>query len=315
MSKFKVGDKVRVKTFLVRPCLWNAAGKMDKWMGKIVTIRLCLSNSSYSIAEEPRWIFREDDFDSEVLREFIVIRRDGSDVIASHKRGDEIVKTAKAKCAPSDEFNFETGAKLAFDRLVGREEPKPKTAATAPKFKVGDRVMHIVSGAGTIERVVQVMCVTIYLIKLDTGSFVSAFEHLLSPAPAPQPASKFKVGDRVACDYGEGVLEKIDFSFAPKVPYGIKCKSGWFHWAAERELSPAPESKYYTGKVFAVRTSSDFCGNEITNRRNGHVFEIKDGYLVKDYSEYGVTNTSIPFKSFFDFCNSHFCTEWQEVKE
>jgi len=260
MSKFKVGDKVRVRVYPKHPSLWDFEERMDGFMGKTVTISSTTDSPvfQYHIAEDgEKWWWRTEDFESISEREFIVIRRDGSDVIASHKRGDEIVKTAKAKCAPSDEFNFDTGAKLAFDRLVGREEPKPKTAATAPKFKVGDRVVQIVSGEGTIERVVQVMCVTIYLIKLDTGSFVSAFEHLLSPAPEP---------------------------------------------------------KYYTGKVFAVRTLSD--GLEFPGRvaRNGRIFEIINGKLVENGAKYGL-DTSELYGSFLEFCCTNNLTEWAEVKE
>lgn len=37
--KLKIGMKVRVKRFPERPARWNSAGLMDKWMGRIVTIR------------------------------------------------------------------------------------------------------------------------------------------------------------------------------------------------------------------------------------------------------------------------------------
>lgn len=56
----------------------------------------------------------------------IILYRDGKTVRAVDKRNG---RTAEAKCSPSDEFNFITGAKLAFERL------------TTPKFKVGDIVI------------------------------------------------------------------------------------------------------------------------------------------------------------------------------
>ena len=40
--RFKAGDKVIVKSFSRRPMHWNSKGNMDKWMGKVVTIRSSL---------------------------------------------------------------------------------------------------------------------------------------------------------------------------------------------------------------------------------------------------------------------------------
>lgn len=54
----------------------------------------------------------------------VTIRREGNAIFAIC--GD---KTAKAVCSPDDEFDYITGAKLAFERLI------------APKFKVGDKII------------------------------------------------------------------------------------------------------------------------------------------------------------------------------
>lgn len=48
----------------------------------------------------------------------IVITTDGVTTTAKMYDGKNVVKTATAKCSPDDEFNFETGAKIAFDRLI-----------------------------------------------------------------------------------------------------------------------------------------------------------------------------------------------------
>lgn len=37
--ELKVGQKVRIKTYNRRPVYWNSSGKMDKYMGKVVTVR------------------------------------------------------------------------------------------------------------------------------------------------------------------------------------------------------------------------------------------------------------------------------------
>lgn len=57
----------------------------------------------------------------------IIITTDGKTTTARMFDGKELIKSAEAKCHPDDEFDFETGAKVAFDRLVEREEKvKPK---------------------------------------------------------------------------------------------------------------------------------------------------------------------------------------------
>ena len=59
-------------------------------------------------------------------QEKIIIYRDGQKVIALDKHTGE---KAEAKCAPSDTFDFEIGARIAFDRLIPEKtpvEPEPK---------------------------------------------------------------------------------------------------------------------------------------------------------------------------------------------
>lgn len=57
----------------------------------------------------------------------IVITTDGKTTTARMFEGKKLIKSAEAKCHPDDGFDFETGAKVAFDRLVEREEKvKPK---------------------------------------------------------------------------------------------------------------------------------------------------------------------------------------------
>lgn len=66
-----------------------------------------------------------------LVNQKIVITVDGTTTLARLYDGNKVVKTAEAKCNPSDEFNFETGASLAFERLYTKEEHK---------LKVGDKV-------------------------------------------------------------------------------------------------------------------------------------------------------------------------------
>lgn len=53
------------------------------------------------------------------LLEKIVITTDGKITTAKLYDGKKFVKKAKASCSPEDEFNFDTGALIAFSRLIG----------------------------------------------------------------------------------------------------------------------------------------------------------------------------------------------------
>lgn len=70
--------------------------------------------------------------------ETIVIYRNDNKVVALDKTTGE---KAEAKCNPADEFDFRTGAKLAFDRLMG-EDVKPDNGVreVKRKAKVGEYI-------------------------------------------------------------------------------------------------------------------------------------------------------------------------------
>lgn len=57
----------------------------------------------------------------------IIITADSKTTTARLFDGKSLIKSADAKCHPDDKFDFEIGTKIAFDRLVDREEKvKPK---------------------------------------------------------------------------------------------------------------------------------------------------------------------------------------------
>lgn len=73
----------------------------------------------------------------------IVITTDGMETVAKLYDGKKIIKHATAKCSPDDEFNFETGAKIAFERLIEETIAEEKPIEKKPKLKieVGKRYM------------------------------------------------------------------------------------------------------------------------------------------------------------------------------
>lgn len=70
----------------------------------------------------------------------IVITTNGKEVLARLYGGNKVIKTATAKCSPEDTFNFETGAKLAYDRLM---TTTPSAEVETSKYKAGDKVKVI----------------------------------------------------------------------------------------------------------------------------------------------------------------------------
>ncbi len=149
--KFKVGDKVRVVRNDVNR---NARDVIIGAVGVIKYIDTCYTklpyavefreentecNSCFGHCREKRGYWCCDEMLELVERkpnECIVIYRKDYDVIALDKRTG---KKAVAKCSPDDEFDFNIGAKLAFERLEALEKQDEE-------IKVGDLVKVVDCG-------------------------------------------------------------------------------------------------------------------------------------------------------------------------
>lgn len=124
--KFKVGDRVKVKKNTVIPNI--------RTVGECGTVKKLLTDNYYSVEfdkfvdghdccgyakEGHGWNCAEDALDLvKHQNETIVIYRNDNKVVALDKTTGE---KAEAKCNPADEFDFRTGAKLAFNRLMGED--------------------------------------------------------------------------------------------------------------------------------------------------------------------------------------------------
>ena len=131
--KYKVGDKVRIVSEWGKGCYQNDLGRMDKWLGKNMTIRAICFGRSYKMKEDATenrgggWLWNENCIAGLVCEKKIVITTEGTETLARLYDGNKVVKTATAKCSPDDIFSFEAGAKIAFERLFDseeKEEPK-----------------------------------------------------------------------------------------------------------------------------------------------------------------------------------------------
>ena len=153
MAKYKVGDKVRIVDY--RTYRMNDFGKMDKWLGKVMTIR-GLSSPGYWMREDYGenngygWLWDDDMISglAEPEREpcTVVLRFDGMITTATLKRGGRDVKTAEARCNPKDTYSRAEGARVAVERLFEkkRKEDKPKES----KPKMGDKFVVTVGKFG-----------------------------------------------------------------------------------------------------------------------------------------------------------------------
>lgn len=144
--KFKVGDRVKVKKDIVT--------LNRRTVGKCGTVKELLTDNYCSVEfdefvgghdcngfakEGHGWNHAEDALDLvKTQNETIVIYRNDNKVVALDKStGDK----AEANCNPADEFDFRTGAKLAFNRLMG-EDAKPDNGVreVKRKAKVGEYI-------------------------------------------------------------------------------------------------------------------------------------------------------------------------------
>lgn len=144
MSKFKVGDKVMSlgKGRGGNPRFYPEKGTV----GKVVYINSFDKAQPYlvqwpkgSTIMDDCWWAHGDDL-APANNNKIVITTDGLTTLARLYEDNKVVKTAEAKCAPSDTYEFELGACIAVGRLydyevsidgipvtlISTEPPKPK---------------------------------------------------------------------------------------------------------------------------------------------------------------------------------------------
>ena len=150
--KFKIGDRVRVKN-----CFDGINLK-----GKIGTVIRKGKRCDYGVEfDEPIELVGHScdgmgkrghcryGYESELepVCDKIIITSNGKKTIAILYENNKVVKSAEANCSPNDEFDFISGARIAFERLM---EEKPKYREVHRKAKVGEYVRLVVeNGDGT----------------------------------------------------------------------------------------------------------------------------------------------------------------------
>jgi hypothetical protein len=138
--KFKVGDRVRF------------TGDCPTCTGKTATITAF--SGDFAIIEgegitHKRW---QTCCIECVPLPVIVITSDGTTTTATMRDGKQIVKSATAKCNPTDTYDFETGARLAFGRLIGKDinvVSKSEIREFSRPAKVGEWIKILPTSIGT----------------------------------------------------------------------------------------------------------------------------------------------------------------------
>ena len=130
--KFKVGERYKSRMILDNAALIE----ITEINGDFVSYKDVERETSGRKMFEIGSIFSDNL--EKVGSETIVIYRNDNKVVALDKSTGE---KAEAKCNPSDEFDFRTGAKLAFNRLMG-EDVKPDNGVreVKRKAKVGEYI-------------------------------------------------------------------------------------------------------------------------------------------------------------------------------
>lgn len=198
--KFKVGERYTSKLFVDK----GAVIEITKISGDVVSYK-DIAGRTYSVKNfEIGSLFS--DMLKKVGSETIVIYRKDNKVIALDKSTGE---KAEANCNPADEFDFRTGAKLAFNRLMG-EDVKPDNGVreVKRKAKVGEYIKIVDAKPflipyenGEIFRVIGVKNSTCDVENSVKRCFVWHREYVVlenyKPEKEPEKKDEICVGDTV----------------------------------------------------------------------------------------------------------------------
>lgn len=131
--KFKIGDKVKTHSERGRGVNGVAyVSSMDGYSGVIARIEYINVTNDNGVE---KWFYRLENtpfYWHESLLEAVkneskvVITTDGTTTRAAMYDGHKLIKEAFSTCSKEDAFKFETGAKIAFERLTAKPAVKSK---------------------------------------------------------------------------------------------------------------------------------------------------------------------------------------------
>ena len=316
MSKFKVGDMVRIldgSKIENYACGWNP--NMGRYVGDVYKVANVahynsLSNMYKYELEGVGYVW-----DERVLErcgnETIVIYRKDNEVISLDKRTG---KKAIAKCSPEDTFDFNIGAKLAFERLMNGNKESITVEDMRKKL---DSYCFGRSCCGCKLESPTYRCGrgAHFMTKDDAGNYKMSNKEIkaafnivfgtgVKEVKTKEP-HKFKVGDIVKCNNPVRYCFTDDDMTRCKVTKvsedgkyisveilehkrGSTCKFYGFESNCFDLVEEAP--KVYNGKIIFTKGDGMF--------KTGHIYEVKDGRINTDRS--GRVPTEEPLKDIED---------------
>lgn len=315
MSKFKVGDKVRI---LDGSKIKNYAGgwipKMGRYVGEVHKVANVVHFPSGSIM----YIFKGVTYgwDERGLErcenETIVIYRKDNEVIALDKKTG---KKAIAKCSPEDTFDFNIGAKLAFDRLMNGNKESTTVEDMRKKLKNYCSDMHC-GDCKLHSPVCRCGNNTHFMTKDNTGNYemsdeeIKAAFNIIFGTGVKEVKRRAKVGEYVKIvnavssygNYKNGDILKIVDDAYGYARYGHHPGEALYDheyvvlegYKPEKECKPKEPHKFKVGERYRVRIGIEK-GNtiEITETKRDRVFyKIISG-------KPGITGNNIDWKSPF----------------
>ena len=160
MSKFKVGDRVAVVGTCTGKTFSGETGTIRyiSCSGRLIVgvefdkdISGHGGNGYFKGKKSHCWNVNENMIKTVSGSKTIVIYANGTTTTALLKDGKSVLKTAIAKCSPTDTYDFKTGALIAFDRLCTEiskfppKEDKPVREVKRPA-KVGEYIKIVNPG-------------------------------------------------------------------------------------------------------------------------------------------------------------------------
>lgn len=146
MGKFKVGDRVKVNK--------NTVTINRRTVGECGTVKKLLTDN-YCAVEFDKFVgghdccgLAKDGYGWNCVEDALDLVKHQNETIVIYRKDNKVIaldkttgKKAEAKCNPSDEFDFLTGAKLAFNRLMGEDvKPDDGVREVKRKAKVGEYI-------------------------------------------------------------------------------------------------------------------------------------------------------------------------------
>jgi hypothetical protein len=146
--KFNIGDKVKTHSERGRGVNGVAyVSSMDEYSGVIARVEDINGTDDNGVE---KWFYRLENtpfYWHESLLEAvknenkIVITTDGTMTRAAMYDGHKLIKEAFSTCSKEDAFKFETGAKIAFERLTAKQKKELKPLNTKIFVLDGDDVL------------------------------------------------------------------------------------------------------------------------------------------------------------------------------